>query len=342
MDKVFGTYICTGCGIGDAVDMDALTAAASEIGMEAKTHEALCQQAGRDMIQADVDGGVNTVVVCACSPRVMKDEFNFGEDKITVRANLREGAVWSAEKPSDDRDADTVKEFTSEIASDYVRMACTQAQKTELPEPFQLETLNKKILVMGGGIAGLTAAKEAAKAGYEVTVVEKAAQLGGKALGWAKQFPTKAPYAELEEPTIGAMIADVEGDGNITVKTATEIARIGGAPCDFNVTMKSAGEASEWDAPVKVGVDEQDKIDKGEMEDPNDGLKPYMEQNDAAEKFGAVVLATGWVPADVSEYEHLGHGTNDKVIPRLGLVKKKIQIILYQGDFIKENQGTIL
>lgn len=314
MSKVYGTYICTGCGIGDALDMDALTGAASEIGMEAKTHEALCQKSGRDMIQADVDGGVNTVVVCACSPRVMKEEFNFGADKITVRGNIREGAVWSAELPSEDRDADTVKEFTTELASDYVRMACSQAQKTELPEPFQLETINKKILVMGGGIAGLTAAKEAAKAGYEVTLVEKAGQLGGKALGWTKQFPTKAPYAELEEPTIGAMIADVEGDGNITVKTSTEVARIGGAPGEFSVTMKAAGESSEWDAPVKVGVDEQDLIDKGEMEDPNDGLKAYMEENPAAEQFGSVVLATGWIPADVSEYEHLGYGSNDKVV----------------------------
>ncbi|MEN8139941.1 MAG: FAD-dependent oxidoreductase [Thermodesulfobacteriota bacterium] len=314
MSKVFGTYICTGCGIGDALDMDALTEAASEQGMEAKTHEALCQQAGREMIQADVDGGVNTVVVCACSPRVMKEEFDFGDDKITVRANLREGVVWSAEEPTEDRDADTVKEFITEAAVDYVSMACVQAQKTDLPEPFQLEAINKKILVMGGGIAGLTAAKEAAKAGYEVTIVEKAAQLGGKALGWTKQFPTKAPFSDLEEPTIGAMIADVEGDAAITVRTATEVARIGGAPGEFKVTCKDAGSTSEWDAPVKVGVDEQDRIEKGEMEDPNDGLQPYMAENDAAEDFGAVVLATGWVPADVSEYEHLGHGSNDKVV----------------------------
>ena len=43
-------------------------------------------------------------------------------------------------------------------------------------------------------------------------------------------------------------------------------------------------------------------------------LKPYAEANPDAQKFGAVVLATGWVPADVSEYTHLGYGTNDKVV----------------------------
>ncbi len=49
--------------------------------------------------------------------------------------------------------------FIQEMGEDYVRMAVTHGQKTELPEPYQLETISKKILVMGGGIAGLTAAR---------------------------------------------------------------------------------------------------------------------------------------------------------------------------------------
>lgn len=314
MSNTIATYLCTGCGIGDALDMEVMNEAASEVQAEIKTSDALCQSAGREMIQADVDGGVNSVAICACSMRVMQEEFNFGDTVSVSRGNIREGAVWCAEKPSDDRDADTVKAFTSACAGDILRMCVTQAQKTELPEPYQLETISMDILVMGGGIAGITAATEAAKAGYNVTLVEKADKLGGKALGWTKQFPTKAPYADLEEPTIGAMIAEVEGNGSITVKTATEVARIGGAPGDFAVTLKAAGEDSEWDAPVKVGVDEQDQIDKGEMDDPNAGLKPYGEANADAQKFGSVILATGWVPADVSEYEHLGYGANDKVV----------------------------
>ncbi|HHK60503.1 MAG TPA: hydrogenase iron-sulfur subunit, partial [Desulfobacterales bacterium] len=57
-----------------------------------------------------------------------------------------------------------------------------------------------------------------------------------------------------------------------------------------------------------------DKIDKGEMEDPNAGLKHYMERDPNAEVVGAVVLATGWNPADVSEYEHLGYGKIKNVV----------------------------
>ncbi len=193
-------------------------------------------------------------------------------------------------------------------------MAVTRAQKSELPEPFLLEEINKNILVIGGGIAGLTAATEVTKAGYKATIVEKEGVLGGKALGWRKMFPTRYPYAELEAPTIEQMVAEVTGNPDITVKTGTEVARIAGAPGQFNVTFKATGTSSEWDAPARVTVDEQDLIEKGEMEDPNKGLRPYTELNPDGETFGAVVLATGWKPADVSEFEHLGYGTVKNVV----------------------------
>jgi quinone-modifying oxidoreductase subunit QmoB len=314
MDKNYGTYICTGCGIGEALDVEALTEAASEQGMEAKIHEALCSAAGREMLEADKNDGVNTFVICACSRRVMQDEFNLGDDTITVRGNIREQAAWCKEQPTEEKTQETIDEYTNEMATDYVRMACVQAQKTEMPEPYELETFTNDILVMGGGLAGLTAAREASKAGYKVTIIEKADVLGGKALGWAKQFPTKAPYADLEESTIGALVAEVEGDSNITVKTATEIARIAGSPGDFLASLKAAGTENEWDAPFKVAVDEQDKIDKGEMEDPNANFKHYMDVDPDGLKVGSVILATGWTPADVSEYEHLGYADNDKVV----------------------------
>ncbi|MFC1844880.1 hypothetical protein ACFLZ5_08835 [Thermodesulfobacteriota bacterium] len=99
MDKKYGAYVCTGCGIGDTLDIEALsTVASSEMSMECKTHQALCSADGRALIESDINDGVNTVVVAACSPRVMQSEFNFGDDKITIRANIREQVVWSKGK----------------------------------------------------------------------------------------------------------------------------------------------------------------------------------------------------------------------------------------------------
>lgn len=311
MKKVYGAYLCTGCGIGDVLDVDGLKDAAADAGIAMTEHACLCGAAGRSFIEKDIaDKGVNTIVVCACSPRVMQKEFDFGEQTITVRGNLREHVAWTGGLKEDG----SVDDFLQEMGTDYVRMAVTRAQKTELPEPYKLETISKKILVMGGGIAGLTAAKEAAAAGYEVTLVEKDAQLGGKALGWRKMFPTAYPYNELEAPNIQQMIADVQGNSWITVKTGCEVARIGGSPGQFNVTLKAAGVATEWDAPAKVTADQQDLINKGELDDPNKGMQKYTTLNPEGEIYGAVVLATGWTPADVSEYEHLGYGKLTNVV----------------------------
>jgi len=234
MEKKFGTYICTGCGIGEALDTNSLNEVAKEEGMEAKNHEAFCSAAGREIIKNDIKNeGVNTVIVCACSRRVMQEEFDFGEEIITVRANIREGAAWIKEEPSEERDQETIDEYTNEMAADNVRMACAEAKKVELPEPYKMETMSKRVLVIGGGVAGLTAAREASKTGYQVLLVEKEAELGGMAMDWLKQFPTKPPYDALEEPTVGALVAAVKDDSNIEIRTSTEVARIGGAPGDL-------------------------------------------------------------------------------------------------------------
>jgi len=241
MDKTYCSYICSGCGIGDALDIEALSEVVTdEMSMECKSHECLCGAEGRALIEKDISDGINTVVVGACSPRVMGREFDFGDDKITVRANLREQVVWAEAKPAEGEDPHAeAAEFLMETASDYMRMACTRAQKTELPEPYLLEVLNKTILVMGGGLAGLTAAKETAAAGYDVILVEKEAELGGRASGWRKSFPTKAPWTDLEENPIDALIAEVTGNNKITVK------KNGRYPAHFGLQIKYADESEE-------------------------------------------------------------------------------------------------
>jgi quinone-modifying oxidoreductase subunit QmoB len=316
MSKKYCAYLCSGCGIGDALDLDALTnVVTKEMSIDCKVHGYLCGKEGLALIQKDIGDGVNSVVIGACSPRVMTNEFDFGDDKIVVRANLREQVVWSEVKPGEGKEPHKeASAFLMETASDYMRMACTRAKKTELPERYKLENMSKTIMVMGGGIAGLTAASEASAAGYMVLLVEKEEALGGKASGWRKSFPTKAPWKDLEDNPVQSLINKVTSDPNITIKTGVEVARIGGAPGNFAVTLKQANTKSEWDAPAKVGVDEQEMIDKGQKEDPNAGLKKYTEVDSEATIVGAVVLATGWKPADVSQYEHLGYGVHKNVV----------------------------
>ncbi len=75
MDKKLGVYICTGCGIGDIVDIEALSGVVSgEMKMSCKTHPFLCGAEGRAIIEKDTSEGSNSVVIGACSPRVVATE----------------------------------------------------------------------------------------------------------------------------------------------------------------------------------------------------------------------------------------------------------------------------
>ena len=66
-------------------------------------------------------------------------------------------------------------EDTNMLAEDVIRMACVKVKAMTLPDPYMVDDFSKAILVVGGGMAGMTAALEAAKAGYKTVLVEKEA-----------------------------------------------------------------------------------------------------------------------------------------------------------------------
>ncbi|MFH0826254.1 MAG: FAD-dependent oxidoreductase [Pseudomonadota bacterium] len=269
MDQKIGVYLCSGCGIGEAVDMEALSTVANKEFKIAKciVHPALCGAEGAGLIRSDVDtGAVNCMVIGACSGRVKSDVFAY--DPMTTvleRCNLREQVAWS--QPAGHED-------TQMMAEDYVRMSITRVQKTTLPKPF-LEAMEKTILVVGGGTAGLSAALDAADAGYSVTLVEKEPELGGMLRKWKAETPTKPPYLEPEEITIQETIDKVKANSNITVFTGTTIEKVAGAPGMFDVTLTNGA---------------------------------------GAQKAGAIVLAAGWKPYDAAKLEHLSYGKFPDVI----------------------------
>ena len=100
MDKKFGFYICSGCGIGDALDIKGLIEEVPEEEgyTNCKTHPFLCSQAGVNLIKKDVEDGVNTIVIGACSRRVNWDVFKF-DNCIVQRVNLREGVCVVPQRP---------------------------------------------------------------------------------------------------------------------------------------------------------------------------------------------------------------------------------------------------
>jgi len=235
MDQKIGVYICSGCGIGESIDVDALSAVANEFKIaKCVSNPALCSQEGVGQIKQDIESGdVNCVVAAACSGRVKTNEFSFDPmTTILERVNIREHVVWC--QPPNHED-------TQMMAEDYLRMGITRVEKSTLPKPYE-EGIDKNILVIGGGISGLQASLDAANAGYSVTLIEKEPDLGGYMAKWRQTTPAGPLYQELEDITIQQTIDQVKANGNISVKTAATIDKIAGAPGMFDVTL-TGGDA---------------------------------------------------------------------------------------------------
>ena len=331
MKKVYGVYICSGCGIGDALDLEALAEVAEEEAVPVQTHPFLCSQAGVGVIKKDIAAkGTNAIVVAACSRRVNFDVFRF-DGCIVDRVNLREQVVWSHPREefpalAEDQADDGIHfDRLQMLAEDYLKMGMVRVEKVDLPEPYQLETLSRKILVIGGGITGMSAALDAAKTGYDVVIVEKEGQLGGKAAQWRKQLPITDPYETLIEPIVADKITAVESNPKITVRTDTVVARVAGEPGNFIVTLKKPGDKIPFDVPFPLP--EEMKVDENGKElDVEAQHHKYMEFNEGkndiltfdpdGEKFGAVILAAGWRPYEPveDEFAHLGFGRLPDVV----------------------------
>ena len=129
MDKKIRVYFCTGCGIGEALDIPALEkqAKSTSKGGDTKTHEMLCSPEGRAMIEKDIaDDGVNAMAIAACSMRVHQDTFRFPLPTIVERISLREQVAYIS-KPND--------EDTQMLAADYIRMGVTKVMKSSPVAP---------------------------------------------------------------------------------------------------------------------------------------------------------------------------------------------------------------
>ncbi len=280
MEEKIGVFICSGYGIAEALDIDALcNVATSEFSVPFCEVVDTCEGPGLDIIREKIlSEGLTKVVIGGISPRKYADNA-FPEGVIVEPVGLREQVVWPL--PPDDED-------TQMAAEDYLRMYIAKVKGMEPLEPFQPEEeINKDILVVGGGVAGLTAAVEAADAGYQVRLVEKAEALGGWLAKQHKSIPTQTPFQDLEDTGVDELIGEVEGSDKIQVYTSAHTSEIKGAPGLFDVTLSSTGN----------GKPEGEVVDQFRV--------------------GAIVQATGWKPNDPRK--NLPYGDLEDVVLNVDL-----------------------
>ncbi|MFH1999691.1 MAG: FAD-dependent oxidoreductase, partial [Planctomycetota bacterium] len=199
-------------------------------------------------------------------------------DVFVERVPLREFVAWSHTKRNPE--TQEVDEDTQMLADDYMRMVLAKMKGVAVPVPHIEEDFCKTILVVGGGVTGMTSAKAAAEAGYDVVLVEKEATLGGRVKDFAGTFPKKPPYRDIAPTGIEEMIAGVEGLSNIKIYTSTTVKEITGQPGKFNATLKNGS-------------------------------------GDIKERIGTIVQASGWNPYPAEKLGHLGYGECSNVITNL-------------------------
>jgi quinone-modifying oxidoreductase subunit QmoA len=212
---------------------------------------------------------------------------------------------------------------------------------------------NSNILVVGGGISGLTTALEAAEVGYEVFLVEKNPYLGGRVAQLNQYFPKLCP------PTCGLEInfRRIKDNPRLKVLTQAEVETVDGSPGSYNVAIKvnpryvnenctccgdcadacQAEVDSDYDfgmrkvkgaylpfemafphryviAPEIIGTDDAQRAKEACK---YDAVDLTMEAKTLNLNVGSIVWATGWQPYDATKIDNLGFGQHANIITNM-------------------------
>ena len=243
-----GVFICRcGSNIGGVVDVHAVAEYAKTLPHVVFAEEGLytCSSAGLDSIKKQIEKfRLNRVIVASCTPATHESLFQktceeAGLNKYLFEmANIREHCSWvHMHLPAE----------ATEKAKDLIRMAAAKASYLEPQTETELD-ITPSALVIGGGIAGITAAVSLARQGFQVQLVEKEAELGGMLKHLYKLQPTEREAAEILREAISA----VKTNSNIRLHTSTSVSQVNGFIGNFNVTLQS--NSSSQAERIKVGT----------------------------------------------------------------------------------------
>ena len=235
-----GVFVCDcGSNIAGTVDCPHVTEYAKSlpyVDFAVETTYACSQDAQDKMVEYIKEKGLNRIVVAACTPKTHEPLFmetlkNAGLNKYLFEmTNIRNHNSWVHKNNPD---------IATSKAKDLVRMAVAKAA---LAEPLKEEKINVNdtMVVIGGGLAGLTTAKSLATQGYATHIVEKKDVLGGEALKLHKTAQGEDVQEKLSE-----MLQEIEANENITIHTNTTLENVEGFVGNFKSQLKTGDAVIE-------------------------------------------------------------------------------------------------
>ena len=232
MERI-GVFVChCGTNIAGTVDVKKV---AEELGkidgvVFSTNYTYMCSSAGQQMIEEHIKNDKLTgVVLCSCSPRMHEKTFRACAQRAGLNAykvevaNIREQCSWVLKNPE-------------EATEKAIALGKAAIAKTILDTPLvEGETpVTKRALVIGGGIAGITAALDIADAGFPVDIVEKKTTVGGKMAMLDKTFPTLDCASCIVTPKM----TEVSQNPNIRILSYSEVCGVKGYIGNFQIDIK--------------------------------------------------------------------------------------------------------
>ena len=255
-----GVFVCE-CGdrIAGPLDVDALVESAGEIGEVVHAAHApyWCSADGQAAIEeAVLSAGIDRFVIAGCSLRTHRPLFrkvaaNAGLDPELVGiVNVREGCAY----PHRDE-----PEGAAARAREQICMEVSHVVATNPAAPVGVD-IERSALVLGGGVAGLTAALEISGAGIPVTLVERGDALGGRALEDAPELSA-------------SLVSAVEATSKVTVLTGRRAGAFGGTIGGYRATLEATGNGAD---PVEMGPFGTVVVATGEPDDDTVALSEAL------------------------------------------------------------------
>ncbi|MDO8525848.1 MAG: CoB--CoM heterodisulfide reductase iron-sulfur subunit A family protein [Candidatus Omnitrophota bacterium] len=351
-----GVFVChCGTNISATVDVEKVALATGKLQNVklSTTYRYMCSAPGQELIKKAIrEESLDRVVIASCSPNLHEKTFRACAEDAGINpylieiANIREHCSWV----HSDREEATLK------AIELVRLAVAKVsrdkplQKTYIP-------IEKKALIIGGGVSGIQAAIDVSFAKYQAVIVEREPSIGGKMAQFDKTFPTLDCAACILTPKM----VTVSQNKYVTIHTCSEIESITGHVGSFYVRIRKKARSVGLNkctgcgacfAKCPVKVDSEFNLGLGKRPAiyvpfpqaipnvpvidrehclwftkktcgvckkvcPFGAINYDMEDEIIEENFGAIIVATGFTQFDHSVYGEYGYGKHKDVITAL-------------------------
>jgi heterodisulfide reductase subunit A len=379
--RKLGVFICH-CGVNIAGTVDVKSVAEKIEKVEDVAHSAdyiyMCSEPGQQIIREAVrEKGLGGVVVACCSPNMHENTFRKAVKSQGMNpylceiANIREQCSWVHQQE---------KVEATRKAEEIIQATLEKVRRNESLDAIAV-AVDRKVLVVGGGIAGMTASLDLAEGGYEVILVEREGALGGHMAQLSRTFPDLDPASRgilskasevLKHPKIRlhcySELEEAKGYvGNFELVIRRKATSVDGEKCTgcgLCIENCPAEYVSEFDRGMKLrkaidipsssGIPQKPYLDRGhcryflegschrcEEICPEKAIDLKQEDESISEKVGAIVVATGYDLFPKEELGEYGYGQIPDVIDGLAFERMLSPDGPTKGKILRPSDGKV-